>query len=147
MQNINENYERDFDQLIDAITDVIVSAGDKTLTRKTLNRKKKKTHKLNKKWYDNDCHSALRELKSIKSTFNRDTTNGNLRIRYYRQYKEYKKFTKHKRRKCKEDLTNALNEAIENDPQKAWKLINELKTESLPSDNAEKINNQKWFDY
>ena len=147
LQNIKENNESDTDQLIDAITDVIVSAGDMTLTRKTFKRKKKKTHKLNKKWYDNDCHSTLRELKSIKNAFNRDTTNGNLRIRYYRQYKKYTKLTKYKRRKFKEDLTNALNEAIDNDPQKAWKLINEVKTESLPPDNAEKINHQKWFDY
>ena len=40
-----------------------------------------------------------------------------------------------------------LNDAMENDPQKAWKLIDELKRESIPTDNTEKINHQKWFDH
>ena len=40
-----------------------------------------------------------------------------------------------------------FNEVMENDTQKAWKLINELKNESLPTDNLERINHQKWFDH
>ena len=38
----------DVDSLIQAVTDVIVSAGDMTLPRKTFKLKKKKTHKLHK---------------------------------------------------------------------------------------------------
>ena len=113
------------------------------LPRKTFKKKKKKTHKLNKKWYDKDCHASLKELKSVKNAFNRDLTNGNSRTRYYKKYKEYKKLTKYKRRKFKENLVHMLNEAMESDPQKAWKLINELKTESLPVDNAEKNKSSK----
>ena len=40
-----------------------------------------------------------------------------------------------------------LDQAMEKDPQKAWKLIDELKRESVPTDNVEKINHQKWFDH
>ena len=40
-----------------------------------------------------------------------------------------------------------LNEALEKDPQAAWKIIDELKRESVPTDNTEKINHQKWFDH
>ena len=55
----------DVDSLIEAVTNVIVSAGDVTLPRKTFKlKKKKKAHKLNKKWYDKDCHCLLRELKA-----------------------------------------------------------------------------------
>ena len=32
-----------------------------------------------------------------------------------------------------------------NDPQTAWKIINELKNDSLPADKAEKINCNQWF--
>ncbi|MEW8543579.1 MAG: endonuclease/exonuclease/phosphatase family protein, partial [Candidatus Thiodiazotropha sp.] len=147
LQRFTAKNDNNADELIDAIAHIIVSAGDMTLPRKTFKKKKKKTHKLNKKWYDKDCHATLKELKSIKNAFNRDTTNSNLRIRYYKKYKEYKKLTKYKRRKFKENLANTLNEAMEKDPQKAWKLINELKNESLPTDNAEKISHQKWFDH
>ena len=40
-----------------------------------------------------------------------------------------------------------LDGVMANDPQKAWKLIDELKRESMPTDNVEKINHQKWFDH
>lgn len=38
-----------------------------------------------------------------------------------------------------------LSSAMENDPQSAWKILNELKTDSLPADKAEKINRTQWF--
>ena len=73
----------DVDSLIQAVTDVIVSAGDMTLPRKTFKFKKKKTHKLHKKWYDKDCHSLLRELKAAKNAFNRNTDNAYLRSIFF----------------------------------------------------------------
>ena len=38
-----------------------------------------------------------------------------------------KRLVKYKKRKYKEGLTNMLSSAMENDPQTAWKIINELK--------------------
>ena len=74
--------------------------------------------------------------------------NNNLQMKYYKKYKDYKKLTKYKRRKFKENLANLLiDEAMEKDPLKTWKLIDELKRESLPTDHVEKINHQKWFDH
>ena len=145
MSIVNSNC--DVDELISDIADVIVSAGDMSLHKRTFKKKKKKTHKLNKKWYDKDCHAMLKDVKSAKNAFNRDKTNSNLRIKYYKKYKDYKKLTKYKRRKFKENLANMLDEAMEKDPQKAWKLIDELKRESVPTDHVEKINHQKWFDH
>ena len=40
-----------------------------------------------------------------------------------------------------------LRNALENDPQTAWKIINELKNDSLPADKAEKINRTEWFSH
>ena len=51
---------------------------------------------------------------------------------------EYKKLVNYKKRKYKESLTNLLGNAMENDPQSAWKIINELRNDSLPADKAEK---------
>ena len=40
-----------------------------------------------------------------------------------------------------------LSNAMENDPQTAWKIINELKNDSLPADKAEKINRTECFSH
>ena len=137
----------DVDALIENIADIIVSAGDMTLPKRTFMKKKKKRHKLNKKWYDKDCHVLLKEVKSAKNKFNRNKTSNDLRMKYFKKYKEYRKLTKFKRRQFKDNLVNMLDEAMDKDPQKAWKLITELKRESIPTENIEKINHQKWFDH
>ena len=83
----------------------------------------------------------------MKNAFNRNVSNDNLRIRYYRKYKEYKKLVKYKRRKYRENLTYMLNETMEHNPQAAWKIINELKNDSLPPDKSEKINRTQWYSH
>ena len=90
-----------------------------TLKRKSFRVKKEKPRKLNKKWYDRDCHILLKELKSAKNAFNRNLNNNSLRSKYYGKFKEYKRLTKFKRRKYKENLTNMLNGAMNKDPQTA----------------------------
>ena len=38
-----------------------------------------------------------------------------------------------------------LRNAMDNDPQTAWKIVNELKKDSLPADKVEKINRSQWY--
>ena len=133
--------------LIDNITDVIVLAGNKSLVRKSFKPTKKNIKKVSKKWYDKDCKSLLKELKSIKNCFNRNVSNNDLRIRYYKKFREYKKLIKYKRRKYRENLSSILSKTMETDPQAAWKVIHELKNESLPSDKSEKINRTEWYSH
>ena len=102
---------------------------------------------MNKNWYDRDCRNVLWEVKSTKHAFNRDVFNSNLRARYYSKFKEYKRLVKYKKRKYKEGLTDMLSNAMENDPQTASKIINELKNDSLPADKAVKINRTEWFSH
>ena len=83
----------------------------------------------------------------MKNAFNRNVSNDNLRIRYYRKYKEYKKLVKYKRRKYRENQTYMLNETMEHNPQAARKIINELKNDSLPPDKSEKINRTQWYSH
>ncbi|MCG7891851.1 MAG: reverse transcriptase family protein [Candidatus Thiodiazotropha endolucinida] len=136
----------DVDELINNISDVIVSVGDMALPRKSFKVKKKRPYKLNKKWYDIDF-SMLKELKSAKNAFNRNKNNPFLRTNYYKKFKDYKRLTKYKRRTFRQNLTNMLNDAIEKDPNNAWKIINELKQDSVNTDKAEQINRREWFDH
>lgn len=77
--------------IIEEITGVTVLAGNKSLVRKSFNPKKKEKEKtVNKKWYDKDCRSLLKELDSMKNCFNRNVSDNDLRIRYYKTFWEYK---------------------------------------------------------
>ena len=48
LQNTIKNSDHNADELVGAITDIIISAGDMSLPRKTFKKKKKKSHKVNK---------------------------------------------------------------------------------------------------
>ena len=99
LEDINKQLETDsvkVQTLVDSLTEVMVSAGNKSLVKKSFRPSKKKIRRANKKWYDKDCVTLLRELNTKKNAFNRNVSNDNLRIRYYRKYKEYKKLVKYK---------------------------------------------------
>ena len=142
-----ENGNCDIHRMLDRITDVMVSAGDVALLRKSFNSRKRKRYKQNKKWYDKDCHILLKELKSLKNAFNRNIRNNFLRIQFYKKFKEYKNLIKFKKRKYKENIINLLNDAMDKDPQTAWRIIDELKKDSVAVETAEGINRQDWQDH
>ena len=140
-----ENGDTNVQSMIEDITDIIVSAGNVSLIRKSFKPTKKKLKKVNKKWFDKDCRSVMKELKALKNSFNRNVSNDAARIKYFKKFKEYKRLIKYKRRKYRDNLTDILSKTMETDPQAAWKVIHELKNESLPSDKAERINRTQWY--
>ena len=89
----------------------------------------------------------LREVKSVKNAFNRNLNDNSLRSKYFKKFKENKRLTKFKRRKFKENLTNMLNDAMHKNPQAAWKIIDEMKRDTVQTDTPEKINRKEWFDH
>ena len=145
IENEAESDNVNVQSLVNKLTDIMLLAGNKTLLRRSFKYKRENICKVNKKRYDYDCRNVLRELKSAKNAFNRNVFNYALRMRYYTKFKEYKRLVKYKKRKHKEALTNMLCNAMENDPNNAWKIINELKNDALPADKAEKINRNQWF--
>ena len=89
----------------------------------------------------------LKELKSAKNAFNRNLNNNSVRTKYFGKFKEYKRLTKFKRRKYKENLTNMLNDAMDKDPQTGWKIMDEMKRDTVQTDKSEKINRTECFDH
>lgn len=120
-------------------------AGNKSLKKRSFKHRKKFNCKSNKKWYDKDCKCLFREVKSAKNVFNKNVFNNTLREKYDSKFREYKKLVKYKRRKYNVNLTNMLSNVMDNEPQTAWKIVNELKNDSLPADKAEKINRSQWY--
>ena len=131
--------------LVNKLTDVMILATDKSLRKRSFKLRKKFSCKNNRKWYDGDCKCLLREVKHAKNVFNRNVFNNALCIKYYSKFWEYKKLVKYKKRKYNDYLTNMLSNAMDNDPQTACKIVNELKNDLLPADKAEKINRSQWY--
>ena len=140
-------------KLINEVTDVMVSAGNLFLFRQTFKakrkkkKKKKKTRQINKKWYDKVCQKLLRDVKSAKNAFNRNSTDALFRIKHYKKFKEYKRIAKLKKRRYKDKLTSILNDAMDKVPQTAWKIINEVKKNAVPTDKIEFINRNEWYNH
>ena len=83
-----------------------------------------------------------------KNAFNRNLNDGSLRSKYFQKFNKYKKLTKIKGKKYKENLTNMLNDAMDKDPQAAWKIIDEMKRDTVQTDKSEKTTNStEWFDH
>ena len=61
-------------------------------------------------------------------------------------FKNTKRSKKFKKRKYEENLTNMLNDAMDKDPQTAWKITDEMKRDTVQTDKSEQINRTKWFD-
>ena len=40
-----------------------------------------------------------------------------------------------------------LNDAMDKDPQVAWKIIDEMRRDAVQTDKSERINRQEWFDH
>ena len=142
LENELESNSVEVQSLVNKLTDVMILAADKSLRKRSFKPRKK--FKNNRKWYDRDCKCLLREVKHAKNVFNRNVFNNALRINYYSKFRN-KKLVKYKKRKYNDYLTNMLSNAMDNDPQTAWKIVNELKNDSLPADKAEKINRSQWY--
>ena len=44
-------------------------------------------------------------------------------------------------------MINLLNDAMDKDPQTAWRITDELKKDSVAVETAERINRQDWHDH
>ena len=125
-------YNIDVDDLINNISDIIVSAGDMTLKRKSFGVKKKKPRKIYKRWYDRDCYIFL---KSAKNAFNR---NLNIHSLLLENWKNIKGSQNLRGENTKKILTIMLNDAMDKDPLTAWKITDEMNRDTVQTDKSEK---------
>ena len=108
--------------------------------------KKKKIH--SKKWFDTECVTLKKEVKSLLNAINRNPFNTQLRQKYYGKSKEYNKILKRKRKAYKTKLVTKLHDMIEENPSALWDTLQQIKE----SDNAMKqdriyLNINKWTEH
>jgi exonuclease III len=120
-----------------------VGAGLRILGKPYKGKGKKKR---NKKWYDRDCKTLYRELKSQGYKLCCDPYNKQLLIKYRCLKKEYKKLLCRKKRQYHSNLIKLLSEAEEKNPNAFWEVydkFNELEAVHRESP----ISPSEWLDH
>lgn len=131
------------DFMMTKLNDIIVSAADASLHKKT----NKKTNRLaSKKWYDTELYKLRRMLDQKGYLYAKSPNDPHIRGSYYKFRKVYVKSCKRKRNEYKTTTIQKLEELNKNDPKAYWKLLDDLKRED--SVNTEpQISSNEWVDH
>ena len=108
----------------------------------------KKIKKKNKKWFDQDCDSMYRNLKSIARSLPKSCNKPGILQHYYLLRKQYKKLIRKKQRMYKNKLLGSLIDLESRDSKSFWKVINDFKnSDSSVSDQSSNIAPDAWYQY
>ena len=118
------------------------------LSLKIKNKRAVRKTKKNKKWFDAECITLRKELRSLLNAVNRYPYSFKLRQKYFMVRKAYNQIIKRKKHRFKMKLVNALHESINEDPSTLWKTLKLLK-ESEETENKIvcPLNPEKWLQH
>lgn len=129
------------------LNNILCEVADKSL-RKVSRKKKQKKRKHYKKWYDGECESIRKQIKSISIKVHKDPFNRNTRTEFFRQKKLYKKLIKTKKAIFQQTCVNKLESLAEKKPNEYWKLLNDLKEDQYVNKvPTNQINLEEWQNY
>lgn len=133
----------------DTLSQVLLEAAKISLKRIPQRPKCRKTSaNNNKKWFDQDCRSIRREVKSLLNALNRRADDPSLTAKYYSKRKLYNRLVRKKKAQFKNKLVENLNSAIEKDPNAVWKSLRELREADKPlSQSNSQLNSAKWLQH
>ena len=83
--------------------------------------------KRKKKWFDHDCDSLYRNLKSTARTLSKSCNVPSKLQYYFSLSKQYKQLIRMKQQHYKSKLLNSVIELENNDSKSFWKVVNEFK--------------------
>ncbi|XP_006822537.1 uncharacterized protein LOC102802199, partial [Saccoglossus kowalevskii] len=131
-----------------AVTDfenLITNIADKCLKKITPKLKKNKRKSKQKNWFDQDCWSLRKELRSLSRLLQKYPQDPYIRGKFFQTRKQYKKLIKHK---SNQKMIAQLKE-LENsksDTSKFWKILREMNGEN-PSNNNGNVQPGDWLVY
>ena len=113
-------------------------------------RKVKRTKEKDKKWYDKDCHTLKKKLKSILKQLNSNKVYCNnlkqkLRIDYFTVKKQYKRLIKKKHREYKNNIFQKIQSLDPNLKGDFWKLLDALRKSKTKESNN--ISSEEWISH
>ena len=121
------------------------------MSNDSFNRKvktKKKKVKRNKQWFDQDCDSLYRNLKSVARNLPKSCIFPGSLQHYYLLRKQYKHLIKKKQRQYKSKLLSSLIDLESMDSTSFWKVSDDFKnSDSSVSDQSSNIAPDAWFQY
>ena len=105
--------------------------------------------KINKPWFDRDCSSLKRSIRSLASRIsNMGQTNNELIKHNYKEKKKYKTLIRKKHRQYKAKLLNNLVDMGKTNPNEFWKVIDRFKNEGgILSEKSGNISPEDWSNY
>ena len=136
--------------LAEAVKDfvqIMTTAGDRTLTKRTFNNTKRKTYKqkTRHKWFDANCEQQRKELNILAAKLRKCPFDQNLHTEYFVKRKHYRKCLKQQKRKFKDDLLAQLDNLYDNDPKRFWNILDQMKNPQHEIHNpAENISPSEW---
>ena len=115
------------------------------LKRHRVKRSQKRSK--NKKWFDEDCETAKKEVLTAAKTLQRYPKDPIVRGKYHRLKRDYKRLVKYKEHSFRETMLQRISQVESNDPKTFWEMVKKLKTqrdENL-TDNIDPLEWQEWF--
>lgn len=103
----------------------------------------KTARKNSKKWYDTDCKTMYRQLKSLARCIKKYPYDMTLVHAYRKLRKKYTKLLSRKKFEFRQSIFQKLDNLQDNDPQAFWKIYDELCVNKTKATNP--ISPRKWW--
>ena len=101
-----------------------------------------------KKWFDQDCDTLYRNLKSTARSLTSNCNDTNKLKNYYKLRKSYKQLIRKKQRQYKSKLLSSLVDLESKDSKTFWNVINKFKNgEAEQNDPSSNISPDEWHSY
>lgn len=141
--------ESNVDNITDKFTDILNNAANNSLKKQIKMKINIRKKKRNKVWFTKNCYQQRKELKSILNALNRYPFNSSLCQKYYSVRKRYNSLIKKQKREYRNKLVLILNDQFNNDPNKLWKTLKDLKSmgDNDRNNNKCNINPTKWLNH
>ena len=135
------------DNMVDTFTDMLNGIGASAGIRK----RKPGSSKVKKKapshnWYDKDCKTVYKQLKSLARCIKKNPLHFSLISDYRSLKKQYKKLLKSKKNVFRSNIFNMLDNLESTNPKAFWDLYNELCSKGQKSVNTS-ITPDQWLNH
>jgi hypothetical protein len=137
------------DNVISELSEIITNAADKAGIRqkRAVTNKAPKKKKRNKNWYDRDCKSMRRQLKTDGRRLHRNPFDPNLLNKFRYSRKMFKKLLNRKKKDYKQGILGQLESLQSNNPKVYWNLFKKLRELDRSHTSHNPISDSEWVNH
>ena len=141
-----DNFSNDVNEALNKFNDIIFTACNRSLRKKTRIGLKKKTSK--QKWFDNDAYVMRKELIRRSNLYSKYPNDPHIRGSFFKFRKNYSRFCKNRKKEFKKSIISKIDNLYNNDPSEYWKLVKELReADEDTSDPSIKVSSDNWVSH